>query len=177
MIKFRATWLKMSGDMTLVSGERLWGDLTSSHHSAWENCRLWRHCKFPFQKQSLPFLRHLENFWPVIEGVSIEKKEDCNPGRTQHSNTDLSYPNLSVWNFGNSTCPMERYIPVVQTRLKPPRVWLLFMKAGYKRAVLRTTILSHGKGISVRLTEITGLVKVDHLQSWSIFRNSPFHLM
>ena len=71
---------------------------------------------------------------------------------------------------------MERYIPVAQTRLKPPRVWLLFMKAGYKRAVLRTTILSNGKGISVRPTE-TGLVKVDHLHTWSIFRNSPFHLM
>ena len=42
--------------------------------------------------------------------------------------------------------PMERYIPVAQTRPKPPRVWLLFLKAGYKRAVLETTILSNGNG-------------------------------
>ena len=37
---------------------------------------------------------------------------------------------------------MERYIPVAQTRPKPPRVWLLF----FKRAVLGRTILSNGKG-------------------------------
>ena len=54
---------------------------------------------------------------------------------------------IPVWNFGNSTCPGERYIPVAQTRPKPPRVWLLFLWAGYKRAVLHgTTILSNGKG-------------------------------
>ena len=40
---------------------------------------------------------------------------------------------------------MERYIPVLQTRPKPPRAWLLFLQAGYKRAVLGTTILSNGK--------------------------------
>ena len=52
---------------------------------------------------------------------------------------------ISVWNFGNSTCPMERYILVAQTWPKPPRAWLLFLQAGYKRAVLGTTILSNGK--------------------------------
>ena len=41
--------------------------------------------------------------------------------------------------------PMERYIPVAQTRPKPPRALLLFLQAGYKRAVLGTTILSNGK--------------------------------
>ena len=40
---------------------------------------------------------------------------------------------------------MERYIPVPQTRPKPPRAWLLSLQAGYKRAVLGTTILSNGK--------------------------------
>ena len=35
--------------------------------------------------------RHLENSWPVIESVSIKKKENRNPG----SNLDLSYPNLN----------------------------------------------------------------------------------
>ena len=34
---------------------------------------------------------------------------------------------IPVRNFGNSTCPMERYIPVAQTRTKAPRVWLLFL--------------------------------------------------
>ena len=41
---------------------------------------------------------------------------------------------------------MERYIPVAQARPNPPRVWLLFLLAGYKRAVLGTTILANGKG-------------------------------
>ena len=39
----------------------------------------------PFGKRSLPFLRHSENFWPVIETVSIKKKEN----RMPTSNLDL----------------------------------------------------------------------------------------
>ena len=71
------------------------------------------------------------------------------------------------------TCPVERYIPVTQTQPKPPRVWLLFLWAGYKRAVLGATILSNGKGHF----GITGQVKVDHLQSWSwIFRSEWYAL-
>ena len=38
---------------------------------------------------------------------------------------------------------MERYVPVAKTRPKQPRVWLLFLKAGYKTAVLGTTILTN----------------------------------
>ena len=34
----------------------------------------------PFRIRSLPFLRHLENFWHVIESVPIKKKEKRNPG-------------------------------------------------------------------------------------------------
>ena len=34
---------------------------------------------------------------------------------------------IPVRNFGNSTCLMGQYIPVAQTRPKPPRVWLLFL--------------------------------------------------
>ena len=68
--------------------------------------------------------------------------------------------------------PMERYIPAAQTRPKPPRVWLFFMLAGYKRAVLGRTILSIGKwhfGPTDR-NEQTDIW--DHLQSWSqIFRS------
>ena len=33
---------------------------------------------------------------------------------------------ILVWNFGNFTCPVERYILCAQTWSKPPRVWLLF---------------------------------------------------
>ena len=46
----------------------------------------------------------------------------------------------------------------------------LFLKAGYRRAVLGTTNLSNGKGISVRP------VKVYHI-SVGPNRNGPFHLM
>ena len=68
---------------------------------------------------------------------------------------------------------MERFIPVSQIRSKPPRVCLLFpLQAGYKRAVLGTTILSNGKDFRVGPTEMSGLVKVNHLQRLSqIFRS------
>ena len=53
---------------------------------------------------------------------------------------------IPVRNFETDfTCPMERYIPVAKTRPKQPRVWLLFLKAGYKTAVLGTTILTNGE--------------------------------
>ena len=35
--------------------------------------------------------------------------------------------NTPIWNFGKSTWPMQRYIPVAHTRPKPPRVWLLLL--------------------------------------------------
>ena len=68
---------------------------------------------------------------------------------------------IPVWNFGNSTCQMERFITVTQTRPKPPRVSLLFLQAGYKGAVLRTTICQMERDISVQPTEMTGPFKVD----------------
>ena len=78
-----------------------------------------------------------------------------------------------VWKCENSTCQMERFIPVSQIRSKPQGVCLLFLlQAGYKRAVLGTTILSNGRDFSVGPTEMSGLVKVNHLQRWSqIFRS------
>jgi len=43
-----------------------------------------RQRNFPFRKRSLPFLRHLENFWTIIESFSTKKKDihnlDSNPG-------------------------------------------------------------------------------------------------
>ena len=51
-----------------------------------------RRRSFPFRKRSLPFSRHLENSWPVIESVPIKKKENRNP----ESNPDpCASPNLS----------------------------------------------------------------------------------
>ena len=35
--------------------------------------------------------------------------------------------NTQIWNFGKSTWPLQRYIPVTHTRPKPPRVWLLLL--------------------------------------------------
>ena len=53
---------------------------------------------------------------------------------------------ILLWKFENSTCQMERFIPVSQIRSKPQGVCLLFLlQAGYKRAVLGTTILSNGR--------------------------------
>ena len=65
---------------------------------------------------------------------------------------------------------MKRYIPVAQTRPKPPRVWLLFLKGvGPKRSVLGTTLLPNGKGhFGQRATfkagpEYSGRTKAKHL--------------
>ena len=68
---------------------------------------------------------------------------------------------------------MERFIPVSQIRSKPQGVCLLFLlQAGYKRAVLGTTILPNGGDFSVGPTQMSGLVKVSHLQrSSQIFRS------
>ena len=63
---------------------------------------------------------------------------------------------------------MEWFIPVSQIRSKPQGVCLLFLlQAGYKRAVLGTTILSNGRDFSVGPTEMSGLVKANRLQRWS----------
>ena len=57
---------------------------------------LWhlRRCSCTFRKRSLPFLRHLENFGPVIESISMKKKQNRNPGSNQALNPYPSYPNL-----------------------------------------------------------------------------------
>jgi len=47
--------------------------------------------EFPFRLRSLPFLRHLENFWTVIESFP-SKKKDIN---ISESNPVLSYAYLS----------------------------------------------------------------------------------
>ena len=80
---------------------------------------------------------------------------------------------------------MERYIvPVAQTRSKPPRVWLLFLQAIYRRAVLGTTICKTVREILVRPTEMTGSVKWTTLKGGlksnvpvGPNRNGPFNLI
>ena len=86
---------------------------------------------------------------------------------------------ILVWKFENSTCQMERFIPVSQIRSKPQGVCLLFLlQAGYKRAVLGTTILSNGRDFSVGPTEMSGLVKANRLQRWSqIFRSDGTEML
>ena len=62
---------------------------------------------------------------------------------------------------------MGQYIPVAQTRPKPPRVWLLFRKQDTKERYWGQQFCLMERDISGRPTETTGPFKVDHLQSWS----------
>ena len=61
-------------------------------------------------------------------------------------------------NFWNSTCQMERYNPVAQTRPKPARVWLFAVERYWEQQFCRMD-----RDISVLSTEMSGSVKVDHL--------------
>ena len=77
-------------------------------------------------------------------------------------------------------CPMERYNPVAQTRLKPPRVWLFAEERHWGQQFCQMD-----RDISVRSTKTSGPVKVDHLcgpPSKGVpnipvgpNRNGPFH--
>ena len=73
-----------------------------------ENC--YRGCRgsCPFRKRLLPILRHLENFLPIIECVSIKRKKIVTQGRTWTSNPDLSYPKLSPLPLLNTTTPTRQ---------------------------------------------------------------------
>ena len=116
-------------------------------------------------------------------GLGVRYRIFYRPFRGQNWN-----PKTVLWRFlfnKNSGLKFRKfhvpngwYIPVAQTRL---RVWFLFLYAGYKRAVQRTTILSNEKGHfgpSDQPTEMTRPVKVDHLQSWSwIFRSDQTEMV
>ena len=85
---------------------------------------------------------------------------------------------IPVWNFGNSTCPMELYISVAQTRPKPPRFGYCSCKQDTKKRYREKQFGQMERDISVRPTEITGPVKVHHLQSWSrIFRSDQTEMV
>ena len=97
----------------------------------------------------------------------------------QEKRTALSIQQNSGLRFRKFLVP----ILVAQTRPKPPRVWLLFLWAGYKTAVLGTIILSNGKGHSgpTDRNDQTGqsgqrskLVPNIPVEP---NRNGPFHLM
>ena len=83
---------------------------------------------------------------------------------------------IAVWNLGNFMCPVERYIRVARTRLKPLHFLLLYLQTGsYRWVVVGTTILSNGQahfGSPTQPTEITRPVNVDHLQRWSQISSS-----
>ena len=78
---------------------------------------------------------------------------------------------IPVWNFENSTCPMERHIPVARTRPFGYRS----CKQDTKERYCRDNNFVKWKGTvwSDRPTEMTGRpVEVDHLQRWfQIFRS------
>ena len=69
---------------------------------------------------------------------------------------------IPVWNFGNSTCPMEQSLPVAKTRPKAPRVWLQNTKQRY----WGQQFCQMERDISVQPTKVTRLLKEVHLQSW-----------
>ena len=60
---------------------------------------------------------------------------------------------------------MERYIPFAQTRAKPLCVCLLLLQAGYKGAVLGTTILSNGPDRS-KWTTLISFSTCAKLEPW-----------
>ena len=82
---------------------------------------------------------------------------------------------IPVRNFGtNFTCPMERYIPVAKTRPSNRTFGYCSWKQDTKQRYWPwgQQFWQMERDISVQLTEITGPVKEDHLQSWSrIFRS------
>ena len=59
--------------------------------------------------------------------VGRHEQESSEKPETLYNKRAFNSTKIQVWNFGSSTCPMERYVPVAQTRPKPPRVWLLFL--------------------------------------------------
>ena len=104
----------------------------------------WKHGE-PFKLQKVGSARRVTHF---VQSPSCNGRVSLLAGPkflrgTLHA---FHWTKIPVLNFGNFACPIEQYIPVVQTRLKPPHVWLLFLWAGYKRVVLGITILSNGKG-------------------------------
>ena len=78
---------------------------------------------------------------------------------------------IPVWNFGNSTCPGER---VHFCCTNPTQATARIQKSG----TVDNKFGQMERDISVRPTEITGPVKVDHLQSWSrIFRSDQTEMV
>ena len=85
---------------------------------------------------------------------------------------------ITVWYFGNFKCPMERYIPVAKTWPKPPFLVIVLVSKIQKSGTEDNNFCQMGRDTSVRPTEMTRPVKVDHLQNWSrIFRSDQTEMV
>ena len=112
--------------------------------------------------------------------------------RVNRSGLSLYLPNREIRNIGcfpfkkNSDLKFRKFYVPNAFRLhrpNPPRVWLLLLYAGYKRAVLGTTILPNGKG-PFGPTDRNDQIGRRGLPSKLVLniqvgpnRNGPFHLM
>ena len=89
--------------------------------------------------------------------------------------------NTPIWNFGKSTWPMQRYIPVKFRSHIPDPSHRAFgycsCKQDTKERYWGQQFCQMERDISVRPTEITWPVKVDHLEGWSqIFRSDRIEI-
>jgi len=100
------------------------------------------------------------------EQQSSEKPETLYNQRAFHSTK------IQVWNFGSSTCPMAVVNGMVHSGCTDPtqataRLVIILVSRIKKKSGTGDNNFVKWKVISVRPTEITGPVKVSHLQSWS----------
>ena len=96
-----------------------------------------RRCSCPFRKRSLPFLRHLENFLPVIGSVSIKKKENRKPG----SNLNLEPGPFVSSSLSLTTVPQLKQCPRHFTPTTFRRKWLYWFTRLNNKNFLKTRLL------------------------------------
>ena len=67
----------------------------------------------------------LSSVWRFhIHSLITNWRQYSNPVNNSSTKGAFHSTEISVRKFGNSTCPIERYIPIAQTRPAPLRVWL-----------------------------------------------------
>ena len=96
-----------------------------------------RRSSCPFRKRSLPFLRHLENFWPAIGSVSIKKKENRIPG----SNMDLEPGPFVSSSLSLTTVPQLGQCSRHFTPNTSRRKWLYWFTRLNNKNFLKTQLL------------------------------------
>ena len=68
---------------------------------------------------------HLSSVWRFhIHSLITNWRQYSNPVNNSSTKGAFHSKKISVRKFGNSTCPIERYIPIAQTRPAQLRVWL-----------------------------------------------------